>query len=187
MKYDQLVKAIDSASRQLLGRAVAAVNQSLVIRNWIVGAYIVEFEQNGEDRARYGGELLEVLNRDLTGRGLQGLSTTNLKQSRQLYRAYPQIRQTVSDLFSGSAGLRRIRQTLSDEFALVLANPPASPVKSANTIPPLSPKAVLHFSWSQILELIRIDDPLKRAFYENECLKGNWSVRQLQRQIGSLL
>ena len=44
-----------------------------------------------------------------------------------------------------------------------------------------------NFSWTHILELIRIDDPLKRAFYENECLKGNWSKRQLQRQIGSLL
>ena len=187
MKYNQLVKAIDSASQQLLGRVAAVVNQSLVIRNWLVGAYIVEFEQNGEDRAKYGSELLEVLSRDLVTRGLEGLSTTNLKQSRQLYWAYPQIRQTVSGLFSGSTAFRQIRQTLSDEFALVLANPLPPPAKPANVITPLSPKSVLHFSWSQILELIRIDDPLKRAFYENECLKGNWSVRQLQRQIGSLL
>lgn len=187
MKYQQLIKAIDSASQHLLGRAVAVVNQSLIIRNWLIGAYIVEFEQNGEDRAKYGRELLEVLSRDLAGRGLVGLSTTNLKQTRQLYRVYPQIRQTVSDLFSGSTRLRRIRQTLPDEFALVLANPPAPPARSANTLPPLSAQAVLHFSWSQMLELIRIDDPLKRAFYENECLQGNWSVRQLQRQIGSLL
>jgi hypothetical protein len=50
-----------------------------------------------------------------------------------------------------------------------------------------SPDLILRFSWSQLLELIRIGDPVKRAFYENECLKGNWSVRQLQRQIGSLL
>jgi predicted nuclease of restriction endonuclease-like (RecB) superfamily len=41
--------------------------------------------------------------------------------------------------------------------------------------------------WSHVIELIRVEDPWKRAFYENECLKGNWSVRQLQRQIGSLL
>jgi len=51
----------------------------------------------------------------------------------------------------------------------------------------LSPRLVLQFSWSQLQELTRLDDPLKRAFYENECLTGNWSVRQLQRQIGSLL
>ncbi len=192
MKYAQLLKAIDSASQQWLGRAAAVVNQSLVIRNWLIGAYIVEFEQHGEDRASYGGELLEVLSRDLAGRGLNGLSTTNLKQCRQLYWAYPQIRQSLSDLFDASTGLRQIRQTLSDEFAPLLSIPSTALTESSLAmapaeIRPLKAETVLHFSWSQLLELIRLDDPLKRAFYENECLKGNWSVRQLQRQIGSLL
>ena len=56
MKFLQLIKAIDSANRHLLGRTAAAVDQALVIRNWLIGAYLVEFEQNGEDRARYGGQ-----------------------------------------------------------------------------------------------------------------------------------
>jgi predicted nuclease of restriction endonuclease-like (RecB) superfamily len=51
----------------------------------------------------------------------------------------------------------------------------------------LSTDSLRAFSWTHFLEFIRLDDPWKRAFYENECLKGNWSVRQLQRQIGSLL
>jgi len=51
----------------------------------------------------------------------------------------------------------------------------------------LEPAQLLRLSWSQFQELIRIDDPWKRAFFENECLQANWSVRQLQRQIGSLL
>jgi predicted nuclease of restriction endonuclease-like (RecB) superfamily len=59
--------------------------------------------------------------------------------------------------------------------------------KSTGQISPLSASAVLSFSWTQLIEFIRLDDPLKRAFYENECLNGNWSKRQLQRQIGSLL
>jgi predicted nuclease of restriction endonuclease-like (RecB) superfamily len=182
MKYAQLVKAIDSASHQLLGRAAAAVNQALVVRNWVVGAYIVEFEQNGEDRARYGERLVASLANDLRKRGLQGFSLSNLKSYRQLYKAYPQIGQTLSG-FSGLRQIPEISQTLSDQLKIS-----SSLVrKSSCAITPLSPKAVLHFSWSQILELIRLDDPLKRAFYENECLKGNWSVRQLQRQIGSLL
>lgn len=58
---------------------------------------------------------------------------------------------------------------------------------SAHEITPFSADVILRFSWTHLIELIRIDDPLKRAFYENECLKSNWSVRQLQRQIGSLL
>jgi len=52
---------------------------------------------------------------------------------------------------------------------------------------PLSSHIIAQFSWSRLQELVRVDDPWKRAFYENECLKGNWSVRQIQRQIGSLL
>jgi hypothetical protein len=182
MKYNQLVKAIDSASRQLLGRAAAAANQSLVLRNWLVGAYIVEFEQNGEDRASYGERLVASLANDLHKRGLQGFSLSNLKSYRQLYKTYPQIGQTLSG-FSSLKQIPEISQTLSGQLkisATVMR-------KSSSSITPLSPGAVLHFSWSQILELIRIDDPFKRAFYEHECLKGNWSVRQLQRQIGSLL
>jgi hypothetical protein len=58
MNYASLVKAINSATAQLQGRAAAAVNQALVLRNWLVGAYIVEFEQNGKDRAKYGLGLL---------------------------------------------------------------------------------------------------------------------------------
>ena len=66
VRYTQLVKAIDAASQQLLGHAASVVNQSLVIRNWIVGAYIVEFEQHGEDRAKYGARLMRRL---VTGSG----------------------------------------------------------------------------------------------------------------------
>ena len=186
MKYTQLVKAIDAASQHLLGRAAAVVNQALVIRNWFVGAYLVEYEQDGKDRARYGARLLETLAVDLVDRGLKGLEMRNLRNCRLLYLRYPQIRQTLSPEFTPPLALPSIRQKPSAEFSEPEDSSP--PVGSSSpAITPLSPKAVLHFSWSQIIELVRLDDPLKRAFYENECSKGNWSVRQLQRQIGSLL
>ncbi len=89
MKYNQLVKAIDSTSQQLLGRAAAVVNQSLVLRNWLVGAYIVEFEQNGEDRAKYGVRLLSRLAADLKQCGISGLSVQMLERTRLLYATYP--------------------------------------------------------------------------------------------------
>jgi len=203
MKYTQLVKAIDSASTQLLGRAAAVVNQSLVIRNWLVGAYIVEFEQNGEDRAKYGERLVATLANDLRKRGLRGFSLSSLKNYRQLYKTYPQIGQTlsgfsgskllsgkgqtVSGLFSGPTGLPQLPQPLSTESSTKTDAVAIRGTLSPELITPFSPQLVLQFSWSQLQELTRIDDPLKRAFYENECLKGNWSVRQLQRQIGSLL
>ena len=61
MDYEQLVTAIDAASQALLGRAAKAVNQALVLRNWLIGAHLFEFEQSGQDRARYGQELLPNL------------------------------------------------------------------------------------------------------------------------------
>ena len=189
MKYTQLVKAIDSASQHLLGRAAAAVNRSLVIRNWLVGAYIVEFEQNGEDRAKYGARLLERLAADLEKRNMKGLDDPRaLRNCRTLYRLYPQIRGTLSPEFAVGLPERcEIRQTLSAESTGKSAALAIRGTVSRELITPLSPRLVLQFSWSQLQELIRLDDPLKRAFFENECLKSNWSVRQLQRQIGSLL
>jgi hypothetical protein len=91
MKYTQLVKPIDSASQQLLGRAAVVVNQALVVRNWIIGACIVEFEQNGEDRAKYGARLLETLATDLKQRGLAGLGLSMLERTRRCYLTYPQL------------------------------------------------------------------------------------------------
>ncbi len=203
MKYVQLVKAINAASQHLLGRAAIVVNHALVVRNWLVGAYIVEFEQHGEDRAKYGQKLMPSLAGDLQKRGLHGLSLSNLKSFRQFFQAYPQIgqtlsgfslrgpsgkkSQTLSGFFKTNALSAQIRQTLSDELCLLPAPRRAFESRPQTGITPLSAELLLQFSWSKILELIRIDDPLKCAFYENECLKGNWSVRQLQRQIGSLL
>jgi hypothetical protein len=96
MKYAQLLKAIDATSQHLVGGAAAAVNQALVIRNWLVGAYIVEFEQHGEDRARYGAKLLVRLAGDLKERGLKGLSVQMLERTRHSYLAYPQLGGKIS-------------------------------------------------------------------------------------------
>jgi predicted nuclease of restriction endonuclease-like (RecB) superfamily len=82
--------------------------------------------------------------------------------------------------------LQQIQQTLSVELPPVITSPKPRP--APRSVPtPLPSECLLRFSWSHFVELLRLDDPWKRAFYENECLKGNWSVRQLQRQVGSLL
>ena len=204
MKYNQLVKGIDAASRELLGHAAVVVNQSLVLRNWLIGAYIVEFEQHGEDRAQYGDRLYFRLAADLRKKELNGCGERMLQQMAVFYRAYPQIgpaipQPVVAELQlahllkqnpnSATSGCG-IGQTLVAEFSGLLPARISAPVarqSEAHHVTPLSAQAVLHLSWTHLLELIRLDDPLKRAFYENECLKGHWSKRQLQRQIGSLL
>src|ERR1700758_5184223 len=95
MNYQQLVTAIDAAAQSLLGRAAKAVNQALVLRNWLIGAHLVECEQSGEDRASYGEQLLSNLAGDLRVKGLKGLGISMLKNCRQFYRIYPQIRQST--------------------------------------------------------------------------------------------
>ncbi len=119
----------------------------------MVGAYLVEFEQNGKGRARYGTRLLETLADDLATRGVKGLDPRALRDCRVFFQQYPQIRGSVT----------------------------------RELPPPREPPFLLQLSWTKFQELVRIDDPGKRAFYQNECLNGHWSVRQLQRQIGSLL
>jgi hypothetical protein len=162
--YRQLLAAIAQAHTSAIGRAPAAVNQGLVLRNWLVGAYVVEFEQGGEDRAKYGNTLLPRLAKDLAKRRISGLGVSILECCRRFYQLTPQL--------AGS-----IPYTPSTELKLA-AKMDALPT-------PLQPAQVLQISWSHWMELLRVDDPWKRTFYENECLLGTWSVRQLQRQIGS--
>ena len=182
MNYVGLVKAIRAATTQLQGRAAAAVNHALLVRNWLVGAWLVEFEQSGSDRARYGARLLDRLATDLASRDVKGLGDARvLRDCRALYRVYPQIRGSLPAEFS----VARVR---SRETPVLKT--PAGTIRGSATRelpPPLDLDDMRVLSWTHLQELIRIDDSWKRAFYERECVNGHWSVRQLQRQIGSLL
>jgi predicted nuclease of restriction endonuclease-like (RecB) superfamily len=181
MNYDALVQSIVSLHREALGRAALAVNRALVLRNWMIGAYLIEFEQDGADRAAYGSGLLSRLSRDLRQHDIKGVSPDVLERMRLLYMHYPQLRMHISATAS-----RNFPATAGLEHSSPISATPSR--KSGATAPtPLTGEHLLQFSWSHLVELVRLDDPWKRAFYENECLKGNWSVRQLQRQIGSIL
>ena len=159
------------------GRAAGAVNQTLVLRNWSIGAHLVEYEQDGSDRAAYGARLLFRLAADLRRRQVPGTSPDQLERMRTLYLLYPQVAQGISATPS--------RKSLTGRSRAIGAT---ASRKSTTAEPrPLPAEVVLRLSWSNLVELIRLDDPWKRAFYENECLRGGWSVRELQRQIGSLL
>jgi predicted nuclease of restriction endonuclease-like (RecB) superfamily len=197
MNFSLLVQSIQQTHGALQAQAVKAINRSLTLRNWLIGFYIVEFEQKGEDRAAYGEQLLKVLAREV---GIKGLSFTNLKLNRQFYLAYPQIGQTLSDIFKSTLA---IGQTVSDQLQLsdfeasiwqtVSAKSDLSGkqegliVQTASEQLQVSPEKILNqLSFSHITELLPITDPLKKAFYEIECIRGTWSVRELKRQINSL-
>lgn len=181
--FAALVAAISKVHRSLAEQAARAVNVSLTLRNWLVGAYIREYEQQGADRAQYGEVLFDRLSHALASSGAVSYHPRELRRCREFYVAYPEIRGAVSpesgwlpNLITlalptqGSSDIAAtaIRGTLSPELAI----PPQGLVQS--------------LSFSHFVELIGVDEPLKRRFYEIECVRGNWSVRELKRQIASL-
>ena len=202
MKFLDLVAHIaevDGAARLVAGRSLQRV---LSLRNWLIGASLVEFEQAGEDRARYGQRLMSKLSRALAEAGCEGLSTSNLKNFRQVTLAYPgldaaavgrrlafpepRFRQTSGEM----RGAAEIRQTSGES-----SGPPfpslARRVPEQQQLPwrdsDWLARLFTILTFSHLLELSRIDDSQQRAFYELHCLKERWSVRELQRQRDSLL
>lgn len=157
-------------------QAAGAVNRSLTIRNWLIGFYIVEFEQHGEDRARYGNQLLDIIAAQLKERNIRGLTAPELSRCRQFYSVYPQILGALSQ--KSVSGLQQILGTVSQEFV--------AKEKSASEAAVPAAQLINSLSFSHLVELIKIDDPLKRTFYEIECIKGAWSIRELRRQMASL-
>ena len=183
-----LTTAIASLHDSLRGAAASSINRFLTIRNWLIGRYIVEYEQHGEDRATYGERLIRSLAGRLSGRGIRGMSFTNLNLFRKFYRTYPQLGTICHDTASaiGNCGtVQRIIQKASEQFGSVGNGVASGGVSDVGAIS--AEQLLRHFSFSHFVELMRLDDPLKRAFYEIEGIKGCWSVPQLKRQIETLL
>jgi len=175
MSYELLISSIAGVHARTQTDAAGAVNRYLTLRNWFIGAYVVQFEQNGADRASYGQQLLVHLARDLRRRRIPGCSPEMLGRMRVFYRAYPQLGENGPSLFTMESG------TSSAPTQIEISSPAVT--KSETALPtPLGGQTLLRLSWSHLIELIRLEDPWKRAFYENECLRGSWSKRELQRQ-----
>ncbi|GAB4193941.1 MAG: PDDEXK nuclease domain-containing protein [Coleofasciculaceae cyanobacterium] len=210
MNYEGLLNDISSINDTTTAAVARSVNQILTIRNWFIGAYIVEYEQNGADRAAYGTELLKRLASDLKRRNIKGLAISNLKNFRQFALTYPgiakdEILATLLPIVGLSTRLIEIRQTVSGELdTSSLPSEKAQENSSVTLFPTLLARdqqkpslswqdskyyqrLFTSLSWSHLLELTRIDDSIKRAFYELESIKGNWSLRELKRQTQSML
>lgn len=184
LDFPALVEAIRQVHEQCALRVKRAVNVGLTMRNWVIGAYIREYEQNGADRSRYGEALLFTLSEKLQRQGLERIDERELRRYRRFYMTYPGIWETLSPEFRSllpvetwsSLSAHSTPDTLDQE-----KRESASP----ETRVPLS-TLFTSLSFSHLAELIAIGDPLKRAFYEIECIRGNWSVRSLKRQIATL-
>jgi predicted nuclease of restriction endonuclease-like (RecB) superfamily len=170
--FNSLIGSIFQTHEYLNIHAVKSINICLTLRNFLFGYYIVEYEQKGSDRAKYGDRLLENISKELSKKGLKNVSAAELSRFRQFYTIYPQILGTLSQK---SLNLpQQILGTVSQQLQTI-DYVSLDPVKLISNIP-----------FSHISELLKIDDPLKRLFYEVETVKGTWSVRELRRQINTL-
>lgn len=187
--FESLVDSIVQIHHQAQDFATKAVNVGLTLRNWLIGHRIVEFEQNGKDRAAYGERLLPELAKRLASAGLKRVDMRELRRFRLLYTTYPQIRETVTPELLARAGAlafqpllqftqQKNRETLSPDSQI-----PELPAQAT----PLASHDLIHrISFSHLSELLEVSDDTQRRFYEIECIRGNWSVRELRRQIDSL-
>jgi len=169
--FTMLVQAIARTHSHFAARASLAINVGLTLRNWTIGCHIQEFEQRGQERAAYGAGLLEQLSTSLQkSKGIK-YHPRELRRCRQFYNTYPQIRGALPPE-SRSALASSLPRTarLPDDSCSVPAD-----------------RLLKALSFTHFVELLDITDPVKRTFYETEAIRGNWTSRELSRQIGALL
>jgi predicted nuclease of restriction endonuclease-like (RecB) superfamily len=191
--FAALVELCRQTHEEMQGRVGRTISTSHAARNWLFGWYIVEYEQNGADRAAYGEATLQRLSAALKENIGRGFSVDSLEQMRRFYLEYrrlltaedksetayrislPEISETASRIFE-------IRPTVSDESRPAVA-------RRREAVAGLSEYLVERFrlGWSQYVALLTIDDPDERRFYEIEAAQNQWSVRELERQIASSL
>ena len=167
---------IRQVHEQCTAQVKRAVNVGLTLRNWVIGAYIHEYEQNGADRSQYGEALLGTLAGRLRSQGLERMDERELRRYRLFYMTSPEFKSLLPVEIWSSLSAHSTPDALDEPNR-------ESPSPDLGT--PLS-TIFTSLSFSHLAELIAIDDPLKRAFYEIECIRGNWSVRALKRQIATL-
>ena len=184
--FGDLTSIIQTTHDAALSSAVKAINRMQTMRNWLIGYYIVEYEQNGKDRAEYGAKLLKKLEERVNRKGM----TRNTFQSaRNFYRMYPQIIENFQINKGASMSCKSYMDTtnkISDTESIDNQNNGICPTVSCKF--QTSGKAIISkLSYSHIYEIMKVSDPLARYFYEQECIKCTWSVRELRRQISTNL
>ncbi|MBR4925910.1 MAG: DUF1016 family protein [Prevotella sp.] len=164
--FSDLSESIIQTHQSAQYSAIKAVNQMATLRNWLIGCYIVEYEQKGSDRAKYGDRLLKRLEECVN---TKGLNVTLFQTSRLFYTYYPQLGDLIYATPSHKLQDNQICATPSHK----LITPPK--------------ELLAKLSFSHIREIMTQGDPLARYFYETECIKGTWSVKELRRQISTNL
>lgn len=200
MTFDKLVHSIQAIQSGLQQQAAHAVNLTLTVRNWLLGCYIVEFEQHGEDRAEYGTKLLKRLEEQLQ---TKGLTERRFREFRRLYLVYPQLGKEVINYLDANCPAIlasvipqqkaltsenesvTIRRTSTAEFETAIRRTASAEFEREKWQVPAE-RLFYRIPLSHLTLISKIEDPLKRAFYEIETIKGCWTYDELDRQISTL-
>lgn len=182
--FSDLASIIQTTHDAAQSSAVRAINRMQTMRNWLIGYYIVEFEQHGKDRAEYGTQLLKKLEEQVNRKGL---NVTLFQTSRNFYNLYPQMGGLFvpNEIYSTLSNKSESRIPLMDKSTDAQTNTICATVSHKFQTPP--EMIVSRLSFSHLREIMSVDDPLARYFYEQECIKCTWSVRELRRQISTNL
>ena len=173
--FNDLTSIIQTTHDAAQSSAVKAINRMQTMRNWLIGYYIVEYEQHGKDRAEYGTKLLKKLEERVNRKGM---TTTLFKWARKFYRLYPQMTDNLPV---------RICATMMHQLQSIENKEDAIGASMMHQFMTPGKTIISHLSFTHLREIMTIDDPLARYFYEQECIKCTWSVRELRRQISTNL
>ena len=180
MNYQQLLALFKETHLELQQRAARSVDTSLVIRNWLFGWYIVEFEQGGSDRAEYGANLLKKIAAQLK---IKGCSERSLALCCKFYLTYSGILQALPAKSSGgSIGLQEIQQILPVPSCNAIINSPQIRQALSSTL-----ASSFSLGWTHYVTLLTISSADERRFYEIEARENSWGARELERQIAASL
>lgn len=185
--FENLVELCRRTHEETQRSAARTVDKSLVVRNYLFGWYIVEYEQHGADRAEYGAQTLRILSSVLKVKIGRGFSVDALERMRRFYLLYGHIlsenpAQEKSATVLRISGDRAISATALRKLSDPLMELP-------EIVQTLSAELVNCFTlgWSHYITLLTIDNPEQRRFYEIEAIDNDWSVRELKRQVDSSL
>ncbi|MBR5957921.1 MAG: DUF1016 family protein [Salinivirgaceae bacterium] len=198
LSFNNLFDAVSSLDKAFADNTAKAINRNITARNWLIGYYIVNYEQNGSDRAKYGAKTLQTLAERLNSRSM---SYRNLRLYRQFFLEFPSLVQPICDYVAqefeneqNTIGQSMVAQLESGEKSIwqpmvaKLENGPTLIWQSAiakldSDLQIPADKLFGHLSFTHFSQIMSVENPLARVFYELETMKGVWTVRELKRQI----
>lgn len=186
LNFENLSETLLNLNKVFEDGTAKAINRNITARNWLVGYYIVNYEQNGKDRAEYGEKIIRKLADRLNKKSL---SYRNLQLYKQFYLEFKVLESPIKTYILDEF---KSEETLISNANLNLIEEKSDSKDSANSVCTIQDNKEIHIpaellfkniSYSHFTLIMGVENPLARTFYEIETIKGVWTVRELKRQI----